>query len=281
MIGSTRYIAAAEIDRQVRLSADISKLQQSISSGKRLAAGSDDPAAADRVAEIRQAGADQAIWSANADTGASIAGAADDRLGAVASALARAKELVLAGRNDSATAADRASFATELRGIVADLATYAQSIDPNGRALFPATAPIAIPVSDALSYTATDMRGAVFDTVAVASGTKSLADIITSAIGVLDSGNGAGISTSVAEIDAGIGHIASIRTDQGIRAQRFADVKERLAASTSDLSVERSALEDTDLTYALSEVQSKQLALQAAQTVFAQSHRSSLFDLLG
>ena len=72
-----------------------------------------------------------------------------------------------------------------------------------------------------------------------------------------------------------------MRTDQGVRAGRFDQAKDDLDSSGENLSVERSGLESTDLTYALSEFQSKQTALQAAQTLFAQSNRTSLFDLLG
>ena len=120
----------------------------------------------------------------------------------------------------------------------------------------------------------------MFDTVTTASGTKSLSAILSDAATALDAGNGTNMTASIAELDAGVAHVASVRTDQGIRAQRFADVKERLSSEASDMTVERSSIEDTDLTYALSEIQSKQLALQAAQTVFAQSHKSGLFDML-
>ena len=280
MIGFTRHVATTEIARQTKLSQDIGRLQQTISTGKRLIAGSDDPAAADRIAAIRQTKADHATWISNADTGTAIAGAADTILGSVASALTRAKELVLTGRNETLTATDRASLSTELRGIAADIASYAQSLDPSGRPLFPTGAVNAIPVSAALNYAATASRGAVFDSIATGAGTQTIAAILTAAASALDSGSGTGIATGIAEIDDGLEHIAAIRTDQGIRAQRFADAKDRLQSSDADLAIERSAIEDTDLTYALSEVQSKQVALQAAQTIFARTHRSGLFDLL-
>ena len=279
-IGYTKHVAASEVARQVALSKDIGRLQQQISTGKRLIAGSDDPAAADRIAAIRQTSANHATWIANADTGTAIAAAADTNLDSVASALTRAKELVLAGRNDTLSASDRAGLATELRGIIVDIASYSQATDPQGRALFPTGTPTAIPVSESLNYTATASRAAVFDSVTTGSGTQTLAAILSAAANALTSGTGTGITTSIADIDSGIDHIASVRTDQGIRAQRFDDVKERLQASDSDLSIERSSLADTDLTYALSESQSKQVALQAAQTIFAQTHRSGLFDLL-
>ena len=279
-IGYTRHVADCEVARQVKLAKDIGRLQQQVSTGKRLIAASDDPAAADRIAAIRQTSADHVTWIAYSHTGAAIANAADTTLGSVANALTRAKELVLAGRNETLSASDRAGLATELRGIIADISSYAQSTDPNGRPLFPTGSVDAIPVSESLNYTATSTRAAVFDSVAIGAGTQTLTAILSAAGAPVDGGNGAAITTAIAGIDSGLAHIGSARTDQGIRAQRFADAKERLQSSDSDLAIEKSALAETDLTYALSEVQSKQVALQAAQTIFAQTHRSGLFDLL-
>jgi len=55
MISSTRYRAIAEINRQTDLAQQIAKLQESVSSGKRISKPSDDPDAAQRIAEIRTA----------------------------------------------------------------------------------------------------------------------------------------------------------------------------------------------------------------------------------
>lgn len=298
MIGATRYVAQSEINRQAQLAADISKLQESISSGKRLSAPSDDPAAAARISEIRQTQANETVYTANVNTGTAIANAADDQLSTVASALDRAKELMLSGSNDTNSATDRAALATELRGIAQDIQTYSNATDPNGQPLFPAGTPIAIPVSDSLSISATDSQANIFGNVTTAAGSKSIVDILNQAADSLELGDGditvtnpdgttstttrsAQITASLGEVTDAVNHIASVRTDQGIREQRFQAAGARLTASATDLTTERSSLEDTDLTYAVSTFQSKQLSLQAAQTVYAQSQKTSLFSLLG
>ena len=285
MIGSTRYTAAAEIARQSQLAAEIAKLQQSVSTGKRISAPSDDPVASSRISEIRQSQADQTVWTSNVTTGAAIASAADTKLGSVASLLDRAKDLMLSGRNDATSASDRLSLANELRGLAAEVGTYATATDANGRALFPDATPLAIPVSEAVSLTATDSKANVFGNVSTVAGTKSIADILTGAADALsvtdDAQRSAAATASIAEIDAAVGHVASVRTDQGLRAQRFDDAASRLTSEGDAATTERDGLEQTDLTYALSAFQAKQLALQAAQTVFAQVHKSSLFDRLG
>jgi flagellar hook-associated protein 3 FlgL len=284
MIGATRYRATAEINRQTDLAKQIADLQAQVSSEKRLSKPSDDPAASTRVAEIRQTQADQAVWTNNISLGASIASAADIKLGSINDALDRAKELVLSGRNETTSPADRASIAQQLRDIANDLGSFAQSSDPTGAPLFPTGTPLSIPVSDVLSVPATVSRTELFDNVTTAGGTKSLQAILNDAAAAVESTastRGTDVQNSLDAIDAGSAHVTAVRVDQGVRANRFDDAKDQLDTSSEDLSEERAGLENTDLTYALSEIQSKQVALQAAQTVFAQANRSSLFDLLG
>jgi flagellar hook-associated protein 3 FlgL len=284
MISSTRYRAIAEINRQTDLAQQIAKLQESVSSGKRISKPSDDPDAAQRIAEIRQTQADQVVWTNNTNMGTSISSAVDTQLGSIYDMLNRAKELVLSGRNDTTSTTDRAAIATELRSIVADLNSASTSNDPTGAPLFPTGTPLAIPVSDTLSLPATAKRDEVFGNVTTSSGTQTLQQILSDAADAIEGSSAtraSDIQSSLDAIDAGSGHITQVRTDQGVRAGRFDQAKDDLDSSGENLSVERSGLESTDLTYALSEFQSKQTALQAAQTLFAQSNRTSLFDLLG
>lgn len=285
MIGSTRYTAAAEIARQSQLAADMAKLQQSVSTGKRLSAPSDDPVASSRIAQIRQDQADQSAWMRNVSTGQAIATAADTTLGSVSTLLDRAKELMLSGRNEGTADADRLSAASELRGLVAAIGSYAGATDANGRALFPDGTPLAIPVSAAVSVTPTEGSTAIFGSVAVVGGTKSIVDILTSAADALElpdaAPRGTAATASIAELDAAASHIASARTDQGLRGQRFDDAASRLSAQGDAATEERDTLEQTDTTYALATYSAKDTQLKAAQAMFAQTHKQTLFDLLG
>lgn len=284
MIGATRYSMTAEINRQTSLAKQIADLQAQVSSGKRISKPSDDPAASNRVSQIRQTQADQAVWTSNASLGTSIASAADSTLTSVNEAIDRAKELVLSGRNDTTSASDRANIAQQLRQIASDLDGYAQSADPTGAPLFPTGTPIALPVSATQTITATASRTQVFDSVTTAGGTQSLSAIIGAAADAIESTattRGTAVQTSLDAIDAGSTHIAEMRVDQGARASRFDTATDALNASDETLATERADLENTDMTYALSEFSSKQTQLQAAQTVFAQATKSSLFDLLG
>jgi flagellar hook-associated protein 3 FlgL len=284
MISSTRYRALAEINRQTDLSRQIAQLQESVSSGKRFDKASDDPGASQRISEISQTQADQVVWSSNTNMGTSIASAVDTNLTSISDMLNRAKELVLSGRNDTTSTTDRTAITQELQSIIATLDSASTANDPTGAPLYPTTAPLTIPVSDTLSLPATAQRDQVFGNVTTASGVQTLQQILTDAIAAV-SGNSAtraaDIQTSLDAIDAGSAHITQVRSDQGVRAARFDAAKDDLDTTGESLAEERNGLESTDLTYALSEFQSKQTALQAAQTLFAQTNKSSLFDLMG
>jgi flagellar hook-associated protein 3 FlgL len=284
MISSTRYRALAEINRQTDLSRQIAQLQESVSTGKRIDKASDDPGASQRISEIRQTQADQVVWSSNTNMGTSIASAVDTNLTSISDMLNRAKELVLSGRNDTTSTTDRTAITQELQSIIATLDSASTANDPTGAPLYPTTAPLTIPVSDTLSLPATAQRDQVFGNVTTASGVQTLQQILTDAIAAV-SGNSAtraaDIQTSLDAIDAGSAHITQVRSDQGVRAARFDAAKDDLDTTGESLAEERNGLESTDLTYAISEFQSKQTALQAAQTLFAQTNKSSLFDLMG
>jgi len=284
MISSTRYRALAEINRQTELSQQIAKLQESVSTGKRLSAASDDPGAAQRISEIRQTQADQVVYTNNTNMGTSISAAVDSSLGSIHDLLDRAKELVLSGRNDTTSSTDRDAITQELQSIVTSLDSASTANDPTGAPLYPTADPLQIPVSDTLSLPATARRDEVFGNVATAGGPKTLQQILGDAITAINGSSAAraaDIQTSLDALDAASGHITQIQTDQGVRGQRFDAAKQSLDASGEDLAVERNGLEGTDLTYALSEFQSKQTALQAAQTLFARTNKSTLFDLMG
>ena len=284
MISSTRYNAAAEINRQTELSKQIAQLQESVSSGKRLSAPSDDPGAAQRISEIRQTQADQAVWTVNVSMGTSIASSVDTSLTNISGMFDRAKELVLSGRNDTTSATDRAAITQELQSIIAKLDTASTASDPTGAPLYPTSSPLAIPVSDTLSLPATAQRSQVFGNVVTASGTQTLQQILSDAITAINgtsASRATDIQTSLNSIDAGAAHITQARADQGVRAQRFDSAAQDLENTGTDLAAERNGLESTDLTYAVSEFQAKQTALQAAQTLFARTNKSTLFDLVG
>lgn len=285
MISSnTRYTILSQIGSQNDLAKQIMQLQESVSSGKRMSAPSDDPAASQRISEIRTTQADQVVWTSNANMGTSIASAVNTSLSSIQDMMNRAKELVLSGRNDTTSTTDRTAITQELQSIVDGLNAAQSATDPTGAPLYPTSAPLQIPVSDTLNLPATASRDTVFGNVTTSKGIQSLQQILSDAITAINgtaATRATDIQSSLDAIDAGNAQITQVASDQGVRMQRFDAAKDALDTSGENLSVERQGLEATDLTYAVSEFQAKQTALQAAQSMFARTNKSTLFDLIG
>lgn len=75
-------------------------------------------------------------------------------------------------------------------------------------------------------------------------------------------------------------HIATVRSDIGVRGGRLDALENRLAEQQIELTAERSGLEDTDITEAVARLNSQQLTLEAAQAAFARISKKTLFDIL-
>ena len=269
-----RFRIDNDIAHQAQLAARIARGQSDITSGKRLQADSDDPAAAVRIAQLRRTQTNEAAWRANVDNGISLAARADDTLGGVATLLDRARELATNGASETLSDKDRATIALELRSIADEVDSLSATTDATGQPVFPA-APLRLPVGDSLTLTATTSRSDAFVV-----GSRDIATILRDAATGITTST-AGRATALADVTTASDHIATVRGEQGARAARFDALRDRLIDSGAAVAEERSSLEDTDIAAAIARVQADQLALDASRSLFAQINRRTLFDLLG
>ena len=284
MISGTRYRLTVEINRQAELARDIARSQAEVSTGKRILAPSDDPTGAARVAEIGRSQADEAAWSRNLDTAATLASRADTTLESVATAMDRAKELMLAAASGTLSADNRATIAAELNGIAVDIASLIDARDARGTRLFSTGDPLEIPVGAGIGVAPVDSRAAIFEDIDTPGGPADLVAIVeAAAAAVVETdpvARQAASKASIDAIDAGTGHIIAARGEQGVRANRIDDLKERLIESKLQLTEQRSDIEGTDLVEVIARLEARKLTLQAAQAVFARVNQNTLFDLL-
>ncbi len=284
MISGTRYRLNQEINRQLTLGREIARAQTEISTGKRIQTASDDPVAAARVSSIARTQANETVWKSNLNLAAALAARADTALESVDTALDRVGELMVAGANGTLTDQNRATIATELRAIAAEIGSLKDVQDSRGNRIFMATSALRIPVASGLAITAADTREAVFEAVPTAGGPQDIAAIVTAAADALEltdpTARQAAVATSIDEVEAASIHIARSRGQQGALANRVDQLVERQADAMLQLDDERSGLESTDVTEVIAKLQSKQLTLQAAQAVFARVNATTLFDLL-
>lgn len=279
MIG-TNYRLTMEMNRQSALARDIARGQTEISTTRRIQAPSDDPVAAARVSEIGRTQANEASFKSNLDLANALSAGAETVLETAANAVTRAHELMVAGANGTLSATNRAAMALELRSIAAEITTLKDARDARGNRLFMSGWALQIPVAAGLAVTAVGTREEVFETVPTAGGPRDLAAIVADAATALESGSSATIGASIAELVAGVEHVASVRGQQGARGNRIDQLVERFETAKIQLAEERSALEDTDVRDAIARIQAKQLTLDAAQAVFARVNQSTLFDIL-
>lgn len=285
MINGTRHRLNAEIARQTMLAREIARAQTDISSGKRLQTASDDPAASARVADIRRTQANEAVWASNVEAGSALATRADSTLSGVATALDRAKELMLAASSGTYSASNRVAIAVELRGIAVDIDAASRLTDSRGQALFPDGPALSIPIGPGLFVSPSAARTEIFGDIATAAGPKDMISIINGAADAIEledeQARKAAGTAALDEIDAASERMAIARGDQGVRAGRLDNARERFAASGLVLDEERGRLEGTDISKTVARLQAKLLTLEASQTTFARVNRQTLFDLLG
>ncbi len=276
MINATGNRMTMEIRRQSALAQQISDTQITVSTGRRIQRGSDDPVSAARVANIRQAQADNATWKSNLILAGSLAGQADGVLQNMASRMTRAQELIVAGSSGAVNASDRATIALELNGIADEIAGYALTTSALGTALFASRNAPEIRFSAHAAFAPVPSRTAVFEMDGI-----SLGQIVRDAAVAVSTGNMAARGQSLTAIQNAVGHVADVAADIGVRGARIDRLREALEQSHVEYSAERSQLEDTDLSEAIARLNAQTLTLEAAQSAFARINRRSLFDILG
>jgi flagellar hook-associated protein 3 FlgL len=284
VITATRYHALAQINRQAKLGAEIARIQTEISTEKKVQQASDDPIAASRISELRRAQGDQVVWTRNIETAKAVASQVDTAQSNIADIFNRVKELTLAGRSESVSAADRSAIVQELTSLRTALANTMTATTPTGQSLFPTDAPLQVSVSATVRLTATAQRSEVFEGIAYAHGSGDLDYAIGAAIDAISTDDVTTrrtfADTALSDIDLASSHVTNQRAAQGVRASQLDTAAETLEEASIQLASERSSLEDTDVAAAIMKLNAKTLTLQAAQQAFAKVNSNTLFDFL-
>jgi flagellar hook-associated protein 3 FlgL len=286
-----------------KLSQKADTLQIQINSTVRLQAPSDDVVAYQRLATLKQGKADDAATKVNVTLAQSLLQQTDSTLDSVETSLQQAAELALQAGNGTLTDSARATIATQLKGVLDDLVKLANTTDARGQPLFGAATgdtavtvgtdgsvsftgtgtPPAIPIGDDQSIVATDTAARVFGGIKTAGGGTTDAFAIISKLAAAISAGG-NISGAVAEATDGIAaaqsQVASVHGSVGARAARLDLVSDQLTDTAANREIDRSALEDTNVTEAITELQKTMTILSATQASFTKLSQLSLFDYL-
>ncbi len=277
-------------------------LQAAISSGQRLATGSDDPVAAARLRTLGRADSFAEIDKAVAARASSDLTLTDQALSSFADSLIRVQELATQAANGVLTASQRAGIATELDQLRDEIVRMANTRDSAGHALFggdapgdaytldPAGNPLYIgtpsasdlPLGDGQSVTRGltgpevlnfTHGGTPTDLFAVI---RTLSDALKGA--VPDPAQAA--RDALGALDTGLEAITTQQTVVGARLN-WIDLNTERRTQMGQLRAEEQAdVGGTDLALAISQLQQTMTVLEASQASFARLASLSLFDVL-
>ncbi len=283
----------------------IAKLQAKLATGGKFISPSDDPSAAVKGLSLKSIMAEQ-------DTQMGNFLRLDDRLNqeeAIISTMrnmvTRMQELAVMGSNATFTESDRKAMAIEVRGYRNEMLSLANNRDDNGAYLFSGArtgSPPFVPgADDSVSYTGDATRLYIemdagqrleinttgYELFSGGSGTRNSPLDATGGFAVFDNFVNALENSDMAEINVSLNRLDSVRVSMetatsklGLR-RNMIDLKkeihvERQITLQSMLSRER----DLDYTKAITELSSRMLALEAAQSTMAKISQLTLFNYL-
>jgi flagellar hook-associated protein 3 FlgL len=294
---ATSQLYSRPASLMTQLTAQADKVQTQIATGKRIQTASDDPGAYLRLQGIKQQTADDNAWAANIGMAQDLLAQTDTTLDSVESQLQRALELATQAANGTLSDTNRNAIAEELSAIRDALFGLANTRDVRGQPLFGGATgevafvkaadgtisfagtgePSAIPIGEGVS-----IQGTVTGARAFASGSSDIFAVLGAFTAALEAGGDVKAAGEAAlnGINASIETVGVVRTSAGARAARLDLDTGRLADADEARETARSALEDTDVTKAVTELQKTLTILQATQASFTKLTGLSLFDYL-
>lgn len=275
MINAVGNRMTREVTRQQKLAEQLERTMIQISSGKRIQRASDDAVASRRIATIGKAQTSMATWTSNIKSAEALVSQADGVLRSTGNLLARAQELMLSATGDTVNPADRATIAAELSAIANEIDGLASTRGSNGEPLFAAGGAAVVRFDSDVSFAPVPSAADAFVV-----GGNSLSTGLRDAAAAVAAGDKAAMNVSLNTLKAAIVHVADQNASLGLSAGRLERIGDGLESRGIALSDERSAVEDTNLTVAIAQLNAQDLTLNAAQAAFAKINRQTLFDLL-
>ena len=272
-------------------------LQDQISTGNKLAAPADDVGAYQQLRAIATAGADGTADAANIGVAQARITGADTTLTAITTQLQRASELAVQARNGTLNDSDRRGIATELGTIADTIADLANGVDASGQPLFGGadTGAAVVANADGTHTLATSKTPSVpigagqsvvpgenATAVLGLSGGRNTIDMIAGLAAALKGGGdtGAALGTAITDLSTATAQVSDVQASLGARGARLDLVSAQATTAATQRETRRSALEDTDVTQAITDLQKTMTVLQATQASFTKLSSLSLFDYL-
>lgn len=281
------------------LKSQAAKLQEQISTGKKITAASDDPVAFSDLALLKARDSRLAQYKRNIDVARQTLTLEDAALQQASNLLTRVKELAISGSNDSLSPADRQLVSIEAKGLEDSLLDLANTKDSNGLPIFGGfvsgnpfqkqidgsivykgdASKTQQAVGDDAQVTVGFSGHEVFDRVPMGAGPSKSVFAIVKAI--TDSlADGKSPLTPNDDIAKALDHIISQQAEVGSRLSLLDNAEQKLQDNQTATTAQISILQDTDIEKSVTDLKQKLTTLDAAQTSFVKIAQLSLFNYL-
>jgi flagellar hook-associated protein 3 FlgL len=264
------------------------KLQNELSSGKRVSAPSDDPAAASSSMALRSQRRGDEQYLRNADNAAGRLNMADNALTQLSDRIRRVRDLLIQSGDGALGNNDRQAIAAEINAVKGEIKDLYNTkwlnrpvfggTNPSDMAVDPDTgvyvgndAPIVTRISREATIR-TDVKG----TDVAADSLPALLDQISANI----TGNLSAMSADLGALDGARDKILQTLGDVGARAARVDATKNTVDSERLDFTSRISENEEIDLPLTIMNLESQKVAYQAALGAASKIMQTSLVDFL-
>jgi flagellar hook-associated protein 3 FlgL len=270
--------------------------QRQVSTGKRIATPSDDPVGIALALGLRRDQAAGAAWSRNIDDSLTWLNTTDSALSQALEIVQRARELAVQGGNGTLSAGARGLIATEVSSLKSQFVEIGNST-LGGRYIFggtatdtppfdPATAAATTPVNTSL-ISREIAQGSVVSVNITADrlqdppgATSDVFTVLTNLASALESGDFAGITTAIGELDAHQGSISALRGEGAAKINRLELTASRFEAQRIATGAQLSSIEDVDMAQAITDLTMRETVYRSALATGARIMQPSLIDFL-
>jgi len=301
---STAQLFQQGVEAMLERQKDLSETELQVASGKRILRPSDDPSAAVRILDLKEAEQRLAQYQRNADWATARLEQEETTLQGIGNLLQRARELTVRGNNGTMSTVDRQAIAAEIEQIRDSFLQLTNTRDANGEYIFAGfrtqTPPMKMEFDDQgraqfdyegdegqrLLQIGESREVAIGDPGSLFMNVRSTDPDRERDIGeIIDTiawnfNNGDPDDLALTDLDAALDRVLLTRAKIGARMNAIDEQK--VSNDAFDLSIRevRASLEDLDYAEAISRFNQQLTALQASQQAFIKLQDLSLFNYL-
>lgn len=278
---------------------DLLKVQQQLSTGKRVLTPADDPVAASQSLDVTQSKSLNDGYTKNILAARSSLEIEESTLGSIGSLIQDAKSVAINAGNPTLSAANRLALATELRGKYHQLVGLANRTDGNGQYLFSGYKGSTLPynqVTGAGTYQGdqgqrmirinasrmlevSDPGSSVFKPGTAGDAFKVISDLADALDGTVAFSQAA-INNALTGLDEALGTVLDVRTSVGGRLKELDSAQAFVDDLDTQYQQVLSQLQDLDYASAITALTRQQTTLDAAQKSFMKVQGLSLFNYM-